>query len=118
MTCSNCIHFFDCLGIDGRTRYYGPSEKACNNIEDKCNFFKNSAYFIEVPVEIGQLVWFIRNKQVIATYVEKIILKHNGLYLKLACNSMYETSCKSIGKTIFLKKQDADKAVGKESNKI
>jgi hypothetical protein len=39
MTCSNCIHFFDCLGIDGRTRYYGPSEKACNNVEDKCNFF-------------------------------------------------------------------------------
>jgi hypothetical protein len=31
---------------------------------------------------------------------------------------MYETSCKSIGKTIFLKKQDADKAVGKELNKI
>lgn len=61
------------------------------------------------PCKVGDTVWFIRNKtEIIATVVEKVILKHGGLYIKLGCNSMYETSSNSIGKTVFLTKEEAE----------
>ena len=59
------------------------------------------------PCEIGQTVWFIRNKEVFKTSVEKIILKEKGMFIKLACNAMYETSCNSIGKTVFFSEKEA-----------
>lgn len=63
------------------------------------------------PVEIGQTVWYIRYKDVFETRIEKIILKHGGLYIKLWCNSVYETTCRSIGKTVFLTKEEAEAAL-------
>lgn len=64
------------------------------------------------PCKVGQTVWFIRNKtEIIATAVQKIILKHGGLYIKLCCNSMYETTCNSIGKTVFLSREEAEEAL-------
>ena len=65
--------------------------------------------------KVRQTVWFIRNKEIIETCVEKIILKHGGLYIKLCCNSMYETTCNSIRKTVFLTREEAEKAL-KERN--
>lgn len=60
------------------------------------------------PCKVGQTVWFIRNKEVIETCVEKIILKQGGLYIKLCCNSMYETTCNSIDRTVFFTKEQAE----------
>lgn len=60
------------------------------------------------PVNVGQTVWFIRNEKIIETKVDKIVLKYGGLYIKLNCNSMYETSCNSIGKTVFLTREEAE----------
>ena len=69
------------------------------------------------PCKLGDTVWFIRNNEIIETCVEKIILKHGGLYIKLCCNSMYETTCNSIGKTVFLTREEAEKALKeRESN--
>lgn len=70
---------------------------------------------IAPPCKVGQTVWFIRNKEIIETCVEKIILKHGGLYIKLCCNSMYETTCNSIGKTVFLTQEEAKKALKSRS---
>jgi hypothetical protein len=60
------------------------------------------------PCKVGQTVWFIRNQKIIETKVDKIVLKYCGLYIKLDCNSMYETSCNSIGKTVFLTREEAE----------
>ena len=65
------------------------------------------------PCKLGDTVWFIRNNEIIETCVEKIILKHGGLYIKLCCNSMYETTCNSIGKTVFLTREKAEQALKK-----
>lgn len=72
---------------------------------------KDGRCFIS-PVKIGQTVWFIRDpkqhpESIVETTVEKIIQKYSGMYIKLGCNSTYETSCKSIGKTVFLTYEDA-----------
>ena len=64
------------------------------------------------PCKVEQTVWFIRksglSNELTETTVEKIISKKGGVFLKLACNSMYETSCNSIGKTVFLTKDQAE----------
>lgn len=70
------------------------------------------------PCKIGDTVWFVGtstanrlNLGVIETTVEKLILKKGGIYMKLACNAMYETSCKSIGKTVFFTQEAAETAL-------
>ena len=60
------------------------------------------------PCKVGQIVWLIRTGKIEETTVEKIVLKDGGLYLKLLCNSFYETTCRSIGKTVFLTKEEAE----------
>ena len=72
------------------------------------------------PVKVGQTVWFIRDKyhnKIEETNVEKVIVKNGGIYIKLGCNSMYETSCNSIGKTVFLTKEQAEKALKESEGK-
>ena len=66
------------------------------------------------PCKVGDMVWFIRKdikSEIIETNVEKVVLKHGGLYIKLGCNAMYETTCNSIGKTVFLTKEEAERAL-------
>lgn len=66
------------------------------------------------PCKVYDTVWFVPNRngkpEVIETHVEKLVVKNSGVYLKLACNAMYETSAKSIGKTIFFSKPEAENA--------
>jgi hypothetical protein len=68
---------------------------------------------LRLPCKVGDTVWFIRNKEIIKTMVEKIGVKKSGVYIKLDCNAMYETSCSSIGKTVFLTKAEAEAALTK-----
>lgn len=67
------------------------------------------------PMALGQTVWFIRDRKIIETKVDKIVLKNGGLYLLLSCNSFYETSCRSIGKTVFLTREEAEAALAERS---
>lgn len=63
------------------------------------------------PCKIGQIVWLVRDGKIEETTVEKIVLKDKGLYLKLLCNSFYETTCRSIGKTVFFTREEAEKVL-------
>ena len=38
-TCKDCLHFNDCLSY-GKTRYYGENS-ACNDVQERCQYFKN-----------------------------------------------------------------------------
>jgi hypothetical protein len=66
---------------------------------------------IEFPVELYQKVWLVRNGKIEETFVDKLIFKDNNTFMKLFCNAMYETSCRSIGKTVFLSLEEAEKHV-------
>lgn len=68
------------------------------------------------PCKVGDVVYFIRNKKIIETKVDKIVLEYRGLHLKLNCNSAYETSCNSIGKTVFFSQEEAEKALKQVEN--
>ena len=44
--CKDCLHFNDCLSY-GKTRYYGENS-ACNDVQERCQYFKNKENFVEV----------------------------------------------------------------------
>ena len=66
---------------------------------------------VEFPVELGQKVWKLRtySNEVEEATVDKLIYKSGRTFMQLSCNAMYETSCSSIGKTVFLSREEAEK---------
>lgn len=70
---------------------------------------------VVLPCKVGDIVWFIRpldsKKEITETEIEKMVVKGRGIYMKLSCNAMYETSCNSIGKTVFLTREEAEAAL-------
>lgn len=68
---------------------------------------------VEFPVELGQKVWMVRSytAEVEEATVEKLIFKQGRTFMLLSCNAMYETSCRSIGKTVFLSLEEAEECL-------
>ena len=68
---------------------------------------------VEFPVELGQRVYMVRDykNEVEPATVDKLIYKSGRTFMQLSCNAMYETSCRSIGKTVFLSREEAEKHV-------
>lgn len=114
MTCKDCLHYEACKGT-----YSTFKQMIDKNSFDKehyadvynCPDFTDCSEWVHLPCNIGKTVYFIRNGKIIETAVEKIVIKKTGIYLKLSCNAMYETSCKSIGKTVFFDLEEAEKAL-------
>lgn len=99
--CIDCLHYNICT--------FGK----CGIISG-CPFYTARSEWVHLPCNIGKTAYFIRNNKIVETAVEKIVIKKNGIYLKLSCNAMYETSCKSIGKTVFFDREEAEKALEEE----
>lgn len=110
MTCNDCLHCEACNRL--ATGYNIMQVRTC-----VCKWFSDKAEWVHFPCKVGTQVFFLRDKNnIIETSVEKIILKGKegkGCYIKLECNAMYETSCQSIGKTVFFTREEAKKALDK-----
>lgn len=108
MTCKDCLHYEVCAEVMKQQLYI--KEKVCKQ-KPVCSQFADRSEWVHLPCNIGKTAYFIRNSKIIETAVEKIVIKKNGIYLKLSCNAMYETSCRSIGKTVFFDREEAKKAL-------
>jgi hypothetical protein len=76
-------------------------------------------YTVDVPVGIGQTVYKLGNfDRIVETTVEAIILRAGETKIKLACNSMYETSIKTLGKMWWLTLEDAINYVEFKNKKL
>lgn len=75
------------------------------------------AVFAKLPCVPGQLLYelFPKHKPsfIKQVKVEKVIFTEKTIRLKLDHNSVYETSIKSLGKTLFIEEVDAQKALRK-----
>ena len=57
-------------------------------------------YTVDVPVSIGQTVYKLGNfDRIVETTVEAIIIRASGIKVKLACNTTYETSLTTLGRS-------------------
>lgn len=71
----------------------------------------HDCYCFPDGVKIGRSVWRITTGEIQEATIEKLIVKLGGYYMKLSVNSVYETSCRQIGKTVFLTKEEAEAAL-------
>lgn len=80
-------------------------------IEDKIE----NGTLVELPCKVGDTIHEVfkyhKPPFIQQTKVEKIIITEKGLKLKLARNSVYETSIASLGKTLFLTEAEALKKI-------
>ena len=95
---SGCVSVWD---------YYNDDFVEPDPIETLADYLLSNGVIVQ-PCKVGQIVWLVRDGKIEETTVEKIVLKDGGLYLKLLCNSFYETTCRNIGKTVFLTKEEAE----------
>ena len=68
---------------------------------------------VRLPCKVGDTLYevFKNHKPAFIqeTTVDKIVFTAKGIKLKLARNSFYETAISSLGKTLFLSKEEAEK---------
>lgn len=108
MKCENCLYNKNCQFL--------LKHRTVDDV-DECTAFEDKSEWAHLPCKICESVFFLRDKNIIDTSVEKIVFKGNGCYIKLKCNAMYETSCQSIGKTVFFTREAAEKALAERSKK-
>lgn len=84
--------------------------KALNRLAELEDKIENRT-LVDLPCKVGDTIYevFKNHKPpfIQQTKVEKIIVTEKGLKLKLARNSVYETSIASLGKTLFLTEAEA-----------
>lgn len=56
MTCKKCYHCDVCSEKDGTTNFYGK-ELACNDVEKRCQYFKDKSRIVELPCKVGRFVY-------------------------------------------------------------
>lgn len=105
-----CSERYGCIGDCG----------ACEELDElveRLAFYEDleeRGRLVVSPCGVGEAVWFIRptdyKKEITETAVEKVVVKAGGIYIKLACNAMYETYIKAIGKSVFLSREEAENA--------
>lgn len=89
--CKDCVHYCLC---EPNSMAYG-SKIYKSKAEEKCKHFKDKSRFVELPCEIGREVYWINNGKL---YKSKFSLAD---------------MCGAYGKTVFLTREEAEKALKK-----
>ena len=102
MTCKDCIHYELCL----------PNSEAYGFKMKPCGKFKPKSRYIELPCAVGDTVYWW-NKGGNLTEAE---VTRNCITAKIEVGFEYDISYDEIGKTVFLTREEAEKALERSSN--
>lgn len=124
MTCKKCYHCDVCSEKDGTTNFYGK-EFACNDVEKRCQYFKDKSRIVELPCKIGDKVYYLSIKRYIPLthkMAEAEVLDYNinrygicGVKIRpLNSDYIFEMSIDKI----FLTKEEAEEKLKELNNEI
>lgn len=104
MTCKDCLHYEAC-----------DEQKKINHKLSKsvCKHFKHKSHFVELPCRVGETVYYIKSafsylEAPKAEIVRKIELLDEQIVFRTA-NRCF--NIENIGKTVFLSREGAEKAL-------
>lgn len=106
MTCKDCMHYDVC-----------DKQKITNHTISKsvCKHFKDKSLFIELPMTLGQICYAPYNykNEVEECRVSSLTQKADGSWkIRLTHNhSVFEIRADEIGKTVFLTREEAERAL-------
>ena len=103
MTCKDCVHYEVCNKF---------GDEVLENF-DICVDFKDKAKFIELPCKVGDKVYSALYGKVTSHHIRKIEINKDDLF---ACSALM-IPFSEFGKTVFLTKEEAEKALEERENK-
>ena len=114
-TCKECVHVEVC-------RYYTNELAKANGIPlkleevelllgcDDCENFKDRSRFVELPCKVGDFVYFIKARRVMADIVSKFTIDRRGVMLQRV-NGYNLGYTDQLGEKIFLTHEEAEQAL-------
>lgn len=102
-SCKECIHFDRCKGLYKFDRLQKAVSKGCS-------YFKHHSRFVELPCKLGDFVYFIKARRVMADIVSKFTIDRCGVMLQRV-NGYNLGYTDQLGKKIFLTREEAEKAL-------
>ena len=104
MTCKDCIHFESCKNL------YETHGEGLSGDSYVCDFFKDRSRFVELPCKVGDFVYFIEARRVMADIVSKFTIDRCGVMLQRV-NGYNLGYTDQLGKKIFLTHEEAEQAL-------
>ena len=106
MTCKDCIHSEVC--------YYHGEDIDSPGI---CGFFTDRSRFVELPCKLGDFVYFIKARRVMADIVSKFTIDRRGVMLQRV-NGYNLGYTDQLGKKIFLTHEEAEKVLKEREENV
>ena len=104
MACKDCIHFESCKNL------YETHGEGLSGDSYVCDFFKDRSRFVELPCKVGDFVYFIKARRVMADIVSKFTIDRCGVMLQRV-NGYNLGYTYQLGKKIFLTLEEAEQAL-------
>lgn len=116
MTCKDCFHYKACKDTYEMCFELDSFDKSIemqnyDNMLDYCKLFKDKDKVIELPCKVGDTVWF---RDLTTGTIKELIITEEGctaFWVKDNANKMLMYFASDIGKTVFLTKEEAEKAL-------
>ena len=116
-SCKDCLGFEFCLDRLGTTKYYDNGIGA-HNVQELCQKFKDRTRFVELPCKVGDTVYVIENNEIIEDFVDQIGIGYycdgENIYQMDGIKTDWYFS--DIGKTVFLTREEAERALKEREN--
>lgn len=117
MTCKDCIHYEACC--NWTEEEHGAMEMTTT--EQGCNYFKDKSKFIESPCKVGDKIYTICDIFDESTLKCKKIIKPRIIDFVSSFSFLAESeglifSEVNFGKTVFLTREEAEKALKEREN--
>ena len=111
MTCKDCVHYDLCRSCSRiQLGWHGNSVHYVENIEEICKDFKDRSRFVELPCKLGDFVYFIKARRVMADVVSKFTIDRRGVMLQRV-NGYNLGYTDQLGKKFFLTCEEAEQAL-------
>ena len=117
MKCEDCIHSGVCKAECQPAPLSDTFTYECECIEKYCGDFKGRARFVELPCKLGDFVYFIKARRVMADIVSKFTIDRRGVMLQRV-NGYNLGYTDQLGKKIFLTHEEAEKALKEREENV
>ena len=123
MTCKDCVHYEVCKEQEAML---GEKEiDKIKGVENHCEFFKLQSRFVELPCEVGTWLWVVRKDYVSESFRVDAFDDRNlvmfmqdaewNLSMTYKGIKIWRVSFEDFGKTVFLSREEAEKALAERS---
>ena len=109
-SCKDCVHADMCKYKDLPAPLSDSYIRESECIEKRCGDFKDRSRFVKLPCNLGDLVYFIKARRVMADIVSKFTIDRCGVMLQRV-NGYNLGYTDQLGKKIFLTREEAEQAL-------